>query len=141
MNFLQMGSVTQYARNLAQKTQWKLKKQNADFRSRGKSLRDYVSLSGRSGLTPEEEERDDRLSAILSKAQAGKKLSPEEWEYLREKSPQMYQKLQALEQEAEAYEKALRHCKTREEAQRLHVSKLGEIMTAAKAAFDVSERD
>ena len=132
MEFMWIGSVNQYAKVLARQTQWKLKKQSGDFTGHKKSLQDYVSFTRASDLLPDADERDDRLSAIVTKAQAGKKLSRDEWEYLRVKAPEMYEKLREIEREQENYEKALKRCKTRDEARRLHVSKLGDIMTAAK---------
>ena len=131
MDFLFAGSINQYTKSLSRQTQWQLKKRNGDFKSHKTSLQDYVTFHRASDVLPEDE-RDDKLTAILSKAEAGKKLSAEEWEYLRAKNPTMYAKLREVEEEAERYEEALHRCKNRDEAQRLHVSKLGEIMAAAK---------
>lgn len=132
MNLLLIGSVNQYTKGLARQTQWKLKKQSGDLTGHKKSLQDYVTFTKASDLLPDTDEKDDKLSGIVTKAQAGKKLSPDEWEYIRVKAPELYAKLREVEKEAEGYEEALRRCKTRDEAQRLHMSKLGEIMTAAK---------
>ena len=37
------------------------------------------------------------MSSIMTKAQAGRKLSYDEWEYLRVKNPVMYEKLREIE--------------------------------------------
>ena len=132
MDLLRIGSASQYAKNMARRTQWELKKRSGDFTSHKGSLGDYVNFTKASSVLPETDEADNKLSAIMTKAEAGKKLSPDEWEYLKAKHPQLYEKLKEAEQEQESYEKALRRCKTKDEAQRLHVSKLGDIMTAAK---------
>ncbi len=132
MNFFRIGSVNQYVRGLARQTQWSLKQKNGDYAGHRGSLQEYVTFTRASALLPQSEERDDKLSAIVTKAEAGKKLSQEEWDYLRVKNPTLYAHLRELEEEQKGYEKALRRCKTRDEAQRLHVSKLGEVMTAAK---------
>ena len=132
MDLLRIGSASQYAKNMARRTQWELKKRSGDFTSHKSSLGDYVNFTKASSVLPETDEADNKLSAIMTKAEAGKKLSPDEWEYLKAKHPQLYEKLKEAEQEQESYEKALRRCKTKDEAQRLHVSKLGDIMTAAK---------
>ncbi|MBR1659221.1 MAG: hypothetical protein IJ705_02760 [Oscillospiraceae bacterium] len=133
MDFSWIGSVNQYAKTMARQTQWKLKKQSGDLQSHQKGLGDFLGVRrASSGLLPDQEEQDGKLSAIMTKAEAGKKLSQEEWDYLRVKNPQLYAKLREIEREQENYEKALRRCKTRDEAQRLHVSKLGEILQAAK---------
>ena len=132
MNTMWIGSLNQYAKNLARQTQWNLKKQSGDYNGHKKSLSDYVSFTKASNVLPGTEGKDDKLSAILTKAQMGKKLSPDEWEYIRVKNPTMYVKLKEAEKEQKAYEEALKRCKTKDEAQRLHISKLGDIMTAAK---------
>lgn len=132
MDFWLIGSVNQYTKGLARQTQWKLKKQSGDFTSHKKSLQDYVTFTKASDLLPDSEENDTKLSAIVTKAQAGKKLSQDEWEYIKAKNPMLYEKLREIEREQENYEEALKRCKTKDEAQRLHMFKLGEIMAAAK---------
>ena len=132
MGIMWIGSASQYTKRLSLQNQWRMKKQSGDVTSHKKPLQDHVNFLRASDWLPDEDERDDRLSAIMTKAQAGRKLSPDEWEYLKAKYPEMYEKLRAIEKEAEGYEKALRRCKTKDEAQRLHVSKLGEILTQLK---------
>ena len=132
MNTMWIGSLNQYAKGLARQTQWNLKKQSGDYSGHKKSLSDYVSFTKASNVLPGTEEKDNKLTAIMTKAQMGKKLSPDEWEYVRVKNPTMYVKLREAEKEQKAYEEALKRCKTKDEAQRLHISKLGDIMTAAK---------
>ena len=132
MNLLMIGSANRYAKNEALKTQWNLKKQSGDFTGHGKSLSDYVNMTKASSVLPQADADEKKMSAIMTKAEAGRKLSRDEWEYLRAKNPVMYGKLKAIEREQEAYEKQLKHCKTREEARRLHLSKLGEVLSAAQ---------
>ncbi len=91
-----------------------------------------MNITKASSVLPQTDEADSKMSAIMTKAQAGKKLSYDEWEYLRAKNPVMYEKLREVEKEQEAYEEELKHCKTKDEARRLHVSKLADILTAAK---------
>lgn len=132
MNFWQIGSVSQYTKGLARQTQWKLKKQSGDLSAHYKSLTDQVSFTKASDVFPYQDERDDKLSAIITKAQAGKKLSPDEWDYVRAKRPELYAQLRQLEEETKAYEEELKHCKTKDEAQRLHMIKLSGVMAQAK---------
>ena len=135
MDFWQIGNIRQYAKSIGSRTVWNLKKQSGDLTGHGKTLHTYVSRPKAASPLPQED-RDDRLTGIINKAQAGKKLSQDDWEYLRTKNPQLYQKLRQVEQEAESYEKALRRCKTRDEVQRLHTSKLGEVLVQAKNGDD-----
>ena len=132
MNLLMIGSANQYAKNEALKTQWNLKKQSGDFHGHKKSLSDYVNMTKASSVLPQADADEKKMSAIMTKAEAGRKLSHDEWEYLRAKNPVMYEKLKAIEREQKEYEKELKHCKTRDEARRLHLSKLGEVLSAAK---------
>ena len=132
MNFWQIGSLSQYTKGLARQTQWKLKKQSGDLSAHYKSLTDQVSFTKASDVFPYQDERDDKLSAIITKAQAGKKLSPDEWDYVRSKRPELYAQLRQLEEEAKAYEEELKRCKAKDEAQRLHMTKLSGAMAQAK---------
>ncbi|MBR3571021.1 MAG: hypothetical protein IKN96_09540 [Oscillibacter sp.] len=132
MDLLNVASANQHAKNMARRTQWELKKQSRDFSGHKKSLQDYVNITKASSVLPQADEEDTKMSAIMTKAQAGKKLSYDDWEYLKAKNPAMYEKLRAAEKEQKDYEEALKRCKTRDEARRLHMSKLGEIMSAAK---------
>ena len=132
MDLLNVASANQHAKNMARRTQWELKKQSRDFSGHKKSLQDYVNITKASSVLPQTDEADTKMSAIMTKAQAGKKLSYDDWEYLKAKNPAMYEKLRAAEKEQKDYEEALKRCKTRDEARRLHMSKLGEIMSAAK---------
>ena len=132
MDLMLIGSANQYAKSMAKRTLWDLKKRSGDLTAHKSSLSDYVNFTKASSVLPRTDEQDAKLSSIMTKAQTGKKLSYDDWEYLRSKKPALYAQLQQAERERENYEKALRRCKTKEEAQRLHVSKLGEIMEAAK---------
>lgn len=132
MNLMMIGSVNQYAKQQARQAEWKLKKSSGDLTSHGKSLGDYVSFHKAFDLLPQQDEQDTKLSSIITKAESGSKLTRDEWDYLEKKNPELYAKLRQIEREAEAHEEALKRCKTRDEALRLHVSKLGEILTAAK---------
>ena len=132
MNLLMIGSANQYAKNEALKTQWNLKKQSGDFHGHKKSLSDYVNMTKASSVLPQADADEKKMSAIMTKAEAGRKLSHDEWEYLWAKNPVMYEKLKAIEREQKEYEQELKHCKTRDEARRLHLSKLADVLSAAK---------
>ena len=132
MDLLMIGSANQYAKNTALKTRWNLKKQSGDFTGHKTSLSDYVNITKASSVLPQTDENDTKMSAIMTKAEAGRKLSHDEWEYLRAKNPVMYEKLKAIEKEQKEYAEQLKHCKTRDEARRLHMSKLADVLSAAK---------
>ena len=99
MDLLGVASANQHAKNMARRTQWELKKQSRDFSGHKKSLQDYVNITKASSVLPQTDEADTKMSAIMTKAQAGKKLSYDDWEYLKAKNPAMYEKLRAAEKE------------------------------------------
>ncbi len=132
MDLSTIGSVSQYARNAALKTQWDLKKKNGGVTGHSRSLNDLLSVGGSASRTQQEAD-DEKLQKITAKVSAGAKLTEKEMEYLRERNPQLYEKLRQIEREQKAYEEALRRCKSKDEAQRLHTARVGEIMESAKS--------
>lgn len=79
-----------------------------------------------------EMKENDDLKKIMSKLEAGEKLSPNELEYLKKHNPTAYQDYVNACREREAYKEKLRHCKTKEEAEELKLNKMGEFLSAAK---------
>ena len=131
MDFSTIGSISQYTKTAALKTQWNLKKKSGDVTGHSKGLDDFLSVSSAFSKTPEEAD-NEKLQKITNKVNVGAKLTDKEMEYLKEKNPQLYEKLRQIEKEQKAYEEALRHCKSKDEAQRLHMARVGEAMQAAK---------
>ena len=131
MDLSALGSISQYTKTAALKTQWNLKKKSGNVSAHSKGLKDFLSVSSAFSKTPEDAE-NEKLGKITAKVNAGVKLTEKEMEYLREKNPQLYEKLRQIEKEQKAYEEALRHCRSKDEAQRLHMARVGEAMQAAK---------
>jgi len=61
----------------------------------------------------------EKLQKILSKFRAGKKLTPEELEYLRQYAPEMYQKVIKIQQQREEVEQQLQAAQTKEQVQQI----------------------
>ena len=131
MDLSTLGSISQYTKTAALKTQWNLKKKSGNVTAHSKGLKDFLSVSSVFSKTPEETD-NEKLQKITNKVNVGAKLTDKEMEYLKEKNPQLYEKLNQIEREQKAYEEALRHCKSKDEAQRLHMARVGESMQAAK---------
>lgn len=131
MDLSTIGSISQFTKTAALKTQWNLKKKSGDVTGHSKGLDDFLSVSSAFSKTPEEAD-NEKLQKITNKVNVGAKLTEKEMEYLKEKNPQLYEKLRQIEKEQKAYEEALRHCKSKDEAQRLHMARVGEAMQAAK---------
>ena len=69
------------------------------------------------------EKNDDKLksarkSSIRQKLRRGKKLSPQDMEYLRQNDEKLYEKAKTTMEEREKLERALKSAKTKAEAQR-----------------------
>ena len=131
MDLSTIGSINQYTKTTALKTQWNLKKKSGNVTGHSKGLDDYLSVNKTFSKTQEDAD-NEKLQKITAKVNAGAKLTDKEMEYLKEKNPQLYEKLREIEKEQKAYEEALRHCKSKDEAQRLHMARVGEAMQAAK---------
>lgn len=68
------------------------------------------------------QQESSKYNAIYTKLQCGKELTSEEEKALREKNPQAYMEYKADQIERKAYEEKLKKCKTKDEAERLHVN-------------------
>ncbi len=96
-------------------------------------------------LTPEERQlqnyqedlermrEGNEYSAIYAKIQSGQDLSPAEEEKLRARDPKLYMEYKADKMEQEAYEKRLKNCRTKEEAQKLHVNRMNGKLSELKS--------
>lgn len=96
-------------------------------------------------LTPEERQlqnyqedlermrEGNEYSAIYAKIQSGQDLSPAEEDKLRARDPKMYMEYKADKMEQEAYEKRLKNCRTKEEAQQLHVNRMNGKLSELKS--------
>ena len=81
----------------------------------------------------EREREGNEYSSIYAKIQSGQELSPAEEDKLRAKDPKMYMEYKADRMEQEAYEKKLKNCKTKEEAERLHVNRMNGKLSELKS--------
>jgi len=63
-----------------------------------------------------QEQEARAVEAIRIKLRAGKKLSPAEFDFLRERAPELYSKAVRVARERDAYEKSLRRSKSKAEA-------------------------
>ena len=118
MDFTTINSLNSYISGLKMQGLWHLRQQN------GASHQDEITVDGVTF-----HRRDETLASIRAKLDAGGSLTEEERAYLRQHDPQVYQELHQEEQEQAAYERALRSCKTREEADRLQMNRIGQSLS------------
>ena len=119
------GTIYQAGKMLELTQKWEQKKATGD-----------ILKKETKALTPEEQQlqmykeqleqqrEGSEYSTIYAKIQSGKELTSTEEEKLRQKDPKLYMEYKADKMEQEAYKKRLKNCKTKEEAEKLHVNRL-----------------
>lgn len=75
---------------------------------------------------------NNKHSGIYAKVQSGQKLTPEEEEYLRKKSPETYADYKNAEAEKEGFKKKLRNCKSKDEVRNLKIQTMSGYLSQAK---------
>lgn len=75
---------------------------------------------------------NEKLQRVMNKIAAGKELTSAEISYLEEKNPQALKEYEQIRAEEENYEKQLEHCQTKEEVDRLKLTKMGECLSAVR---------
>lgn len=130
MDFTSIGSMHNYINTTKMQQKWKLKKSNGNFKADGtKSIGEWIEKQKKNSsnsidITRNEDTTDKMLQDINNKLAVGKKLTLEEREYLRQKNPQLYRQLEQQEAEEKQYKEDLKHCKTKEDVQKLKMSKV-----------------
>ncbi|MGN0620614.1 MAG: hypothetical protein ACI4I9_02000 [Porcipelethomonas sp.] len=133
MDFTVMGSVNKYMKNFKLQAKWEHKKATGNFendeyktplqRKNEQFKQSYMEQQ-------KDNENDSTLSAIYTKIEMGSKLTSEEMKYLQTKNPAAYQKIKNLETEKVQYEKDLKKCKTKEDVEKLKMSKISSSLSA-----------
>lgn len=87
------------------------------------AVKDYLNPTA--GMTDEQKERF--IKKLYAKIQSGKKLTPDEMQYLRQYDPVTYMKVARVQAQREALETQLKNCKSKEEAQDVYLDKVSRI--------------
>lgn len=128
-----MTSLNHIKKNGALEKQWQYKKKNAiteDMTELQRKNAEYKSFFEKL----EEQNGDETLQRIMSKWQAGGKLSANEMLYLQKTNPTLYQQVVNAEREAEVYEEELRRCETKDEVRRLKMNKINASIAKIQSA-------
>lgn len=142
MEMLSVGTLRDAVRQAGMRSKVELKKRSGTLQSHtapeGLPARKTAEASIYQQMVNEERDdakKDDgsRLSEIMDKIYAGKKLTNDEREYLRVKDPETYHRLKSVEAEQKSYEQELKRCRTKEEAQRLKMQHLNSALTTVKS--------
>ncbi len=138
MSLMRIGTLGTYMRNMEKHAQWQMKQKSGDYLSHKKSLQEWfeetkVNNPELAERIKEQAEKDKpEIQAIYTKVQYGKKLSPAEMKYLQTNDPETYAKAVSIQQERKAYENELKQCRTKEDVQRLKMSKVATSLAAVK---------
>lgn len=127
MDFSMIGSIRNYTKTLELQTKWNQKKASGDVTAHETSERDIIQRQ------VNEDRGKEKLREIKAKLEAGVKLTGDEKKYLKSEDPEAYQELEDQEREQKEFERALKRCRTKEEVQRLKLSKLGTSLTKLKS--------
>ena len=141
--FESITSLNSYVRTNEMTRKWTLKKDTGDMTADGtmsvseawrqkKNAQDKLIMQG---LIPDQNEQkeNDKLTAIRTKMSSGEELTPEELALLKEKDPQAYQAEMERRQSAESYKRDLSNAKTKEEFQRIRMSRASANLTRLNA--------
>lgn len=75
---------------------------------------------------------NENYTEIYNKIKNGKKLSPEEVEYLQKNNPQAYADYKLAQAEKEAFKRKLKNCETKEDVRKLKVTEMANYLAQAK---------
>ncbi len=116
----------------------------ASLESKWQQKKQDISKGNKENLTVEERElqrfqeqadsiRGGKKSTdIDTKLQAGGELTAEEIEYLKKNDPEALKEYKEVKRERESYKKQLKNCKSKEEVEKLKMTKMGHYMAEAK---------
>ncbi len=127
MDFSTIGNINMYTKNLKLRTMWDMKKRSGNVNAHQDTGSNWMMED------LERQRENDKLARITNKILNGRKLTSEERDYLRAKSPQTYQQLVKSEEEQKSYEAALRRCKTKEDVQRLKTDRINAALSDVKS--------
>ncbi len=127
MDFFTIGNISSYTKNLKLQTMWDMKKRNGNVTDHQDTGSNWIMED------LERQRENDKLARITNKVLNGKKLTSDERDYLRNKSPQAYQQLLNSEREQKAFECELRRCETKEDVQRLKTDRINAALSVVKS--------
>lgn len=128
------GTIYNAGKMLKMTQKWEQKKSSGNILK--KEVKELSPEEQQLKLYQEQLERGregNEYSSIYAKIQSGQELSPAEEDKLRAKDPKMYMEYKADRMEQEAYERRLKNCKTKEEAERLHVNRMNGKLSELKS--------
>ena len=119
------GTLYEAGKMMVMQNKWEQKKNTGNINKKEKKeLTPQEKELQRYREQLEETKKGKEYSALYSKIQSGQKLSPAEEDKLKAQDMKAYLDYKADQAEQEAFEEKLKHCKTKDEAQRLKTTKM-----------------
>ena len=119
------GTLYEAGKMMVMQNKWEQKKSTGNINKKEKKeLTPQEKELQRYKEQLEETKKGNEYSALYSKIQSGQKLSPAEEDKLKAQDMKAYLDYKADQAEQEAFEEKLKHCKTKDEAQRLKTTKM-----------------
>lgn len=125
------GSVRNSVKLAAMDTKWQQKKNNINSGKQVKLTQEEQQINMYQQQLDDIRE-SQKPAGIDAKLESGRKLTPEEIEYLRKNNPQALRDYENTMRERKAYERQLKNCKSKEDVEKLKLTKMGEYAAAAK---------
>lgn len=122
---LQLSGLSKEQKSKAEREEREQKKRLADMDPLVRQLKQYREDA-------EKMRENNQMAAIDAKLKSGESLTPEEEEYLKQSNPDGYREYQEIRQERTAYKEQLKHCRTKEEVEKLKLNKMGNFLAEAK---------
>lgn len=120
--------------NLAQMDQkWQQKKARPTKQERNRELTAQERQLQQYQEDMERMRESGRQAEIANKLKAGHTLTNEEITYLRRNNPEALKEYEEVKRERAAYEKQLKNCKSKEETEKLKLTKMGSFLAETKA--------
>ncbi len=130
--FMVSGTIKS-AVNLAQMDQkWQQKKARPTKQERNRELTAQEQQLQQYQEDLERMREQSRQAEITNKLKAGYTLTNEEITYLRRNDPEALKEYEEVKQERAAYEKQLKSCKSKEETEKLKLTKMGSFLAETK---------
>lgn len=126
-----IGTVRNTVKLAQLEQKWQQKKENAgkdeeNLTPEEKQVRQYQEDLARMRET-------NQMSSITSKIGSDTELTPDEIKYLKTKNPNAYREYEEVKREKEAYKNQLKSCKSKEDVEKLKMTKMNEFMAEAKS--------
>lgn len=126
------GTIRNSVKMAALDGEWQQKKNSGRLRENKKELTPAERELARLQEQVEEIRENREYADIDAKLKSGQKLTSEEIAYLKKNNPQALKEYEEIQEQRKAYKEALKKCRSKEEVERLKVTKMGQFMAQAK---------